>query len=354
MGSGGQDGEGRLIVNIALHDLSPEARRRRAARFLGGDPLGEALRARVRHGRSFYVVQRVLTGVWRDGFIHAGNLAYMAILAIFPFFIVVGGIFSVIGEQAERAASVHAFLGTMPREVAAVLEPVGRDVIVMRHGWFLWAGSAVGLWTVSSLIETLRDILRRAYGAPLSGRKVVHHRLLATGMVMLAVVVLLISLYLQVAIGTALEVVRIDPALLRGWAIESWAGHLRLSSLLPMVVLFGALYLLFFTLTPPMYRRAPYPKWPGAALVTLWWGLVSLALPVLLRSLFQYDMTYGSLAGVMIALFFFWLVGLGMVTGAELNAALAVTPEERDWLGQADNRGREARIRADTTEGRYE
>jgi membrane protein len=32
-------------------------------------------------------------------------------------------------------------------------------------------------------------------------------------------------------------------------------------------------------------------------------------LPVLLRSLFTYDLTYGSLAGVMIALFFFWLVG---------------------------------------------
>jgi membrane protein len=31
----------------------------------------------------------------------------------------------------------------------------------------------------------------------------------------------------------------------------------------------------------------------------------------------------------MIALFFFWLVGLGMVVGAELNAALAETPEER-------------------------
>ena len=42
----------------------------------------------------------------------------------------------------------------------------------------------------------------------------------------------------------------------------------------------------------------------------------------------------------MIALFFFWLVGLGMVVGAELNAALAETPEERDMLGQADNRVR--------------
>ena len=36
----------------------------------------------------------------------------------------------------------------------------------------------------------------------------------------------------------------------------------------------------------------------------------------------------------MIALFFFWLVGLGLVVGAELNAALAETPEERDMIGR--------------------
>jgi membrane protein len=67
---------------------------------------------------------------------------------------------------------------------------------------------------------------------------------------------------------------------------------------------------------------------------------VSMLLPGALRLFFSYDLTYGSLAGVMIALFFFWLVGLGMVIGAELNAALAETPEEQDMLGQADNRAR--------------
>ena len=50
-------------------------------------------------------------------------------------------------------------------------------------------------------------------------------------------------------------------------------------------------------------------------------------LPVILASLTSYDLTYGSLAGAMVALIFFFIVGLGMVIGAELNAALAEVPE---------------------------
>ena len=40
-------------------------------------------------------------------------------------------------------------------------------------------------------------------------------------------------------------------------------------------------------------------------------------------TLTNYDLTYGSLAGVMIALIYFFLVGLGLVVGAQINAALA-------------------------------
>ena len=40
-----------------------------------------------------------------------------------------------------------------------------------------------------------------------------------------------------------------------------------------------------------------------------------------------YGRTYGSLAGVIVTLIFFWLVGLGLVFGAYLNAALAETPD---------------------------
>jgi membrane protein len=84
--------------------------------------------------------------------------------------------------------------------------------------------------------------------------------------------------------------------------------------------------LLFLVLTPKRYRGRQCRKWPGAAFVASWWVATTALLPVALASLGGYDRTYGSLAGVMIALIFFFMIGLGLVIGAELNAALAETP----------------------------
>ena len=94
----------------------------------------------------------------------------------------------------------------------------------------------------------------------------------------------------------------------------------------PALALFGSLYVLFYALTPKRYRISQCPKWPGAALVAAWWVLTTALLPAIISSLGSYDLTYGSLAGVIIALIFFFVIGLGLVVGAELNAALAETP----------------------------
>ena len=321
------------VANADQYDLSPEARKRRAQRARAG--LQQQIDKHLAPGsRALAVLRRVWTGAYYDGFIHAGNLAYMAILALFPFFILIAAIFSALGEESQREASVHAFLSALPPIVAQVIEPVARDVMAARSGWLLWVGGIVALWTVTSLIETIRDILHRAYGTRAS-HAFWRYRLLSTAFIVVSVILLLLSLFAQVAITAAQEVIA-------AWfpKLENLAATLTTSRLLPAGVLFLSIYALFLSLTPSAYRKRSYPKWPGALLVTVWWIGVTIALPRVLHAFFTYDLTYGSLAGVMIALFFFWLVGLGVVMGAELNAALAETPEERNALGQADNRAR--------------
>ena len=108
-----------------------------------------------------------------------------------------------------------------------------------------------------------------------------------------------------------------------GPVADDIVSTLAIYRVVPAVALFGTIYALFFALTPSRYRRKGCRKWPGALLITVWWLATVELLPVTIRMVGGYSLTYGSLASVMIALIFFFVIGLGVVAGAELNAALA-------------------------------
>ncbi len=267
--------------------------------------------------RFWRVARRVMLGAYQDGFIHAGNLAYLSLLALFAFVLCATAIAASFGRTNEGLHALEVILATMPPGISRTLDAPVREVIGARNGHLLWIGAAFGLWTVASLIETLRDILRRAYGTQAS-QSFWKYRVASMGLVVGAVLLLLISFSLQVvtlALGDLMA--RFLPPDIAG------LGEIALTRGISLFGLFIAMFTLFVALTPQRFRGSHNPKWPGALATTLWWLAVSTALPHILARLISYDLTYGSLAGVMVTLFFFYLVGLGMVIGAELNAALA-------------------------------
>jgi membrane protein len=200
-----------------------------------------------------------------------------------------------------------------------VLERPIRDVVDARSGGLLWLGAIVGLWSTGSFIETIRDIIRRAYGVTYS-RPFWEYRLGSIGIIIASVVMAMVAFSASVLLSGAQQfVVAHFPA-----AAEVIAA-VTLIRIVPALLLYGSLYLLFYILTPKRYRKG-CRKWPGAAFVAIWWVATSALLPAILSGLGGYGATYGSLAGVMIALIFFFIIGLGLVIGAELNAALAETP----------------------------
>jgi membrane protein len=306
------------VTNISPE--SPEARRKRFAKTRAH--FGKQYK-KLRPGTyPFEVIKRVAIGVYNDGFIHAGNLAYLALLTIFPFVIVAAAVARLFGESEGGRDAVVALLQTMPPDVANVIAKPMDDVLQARSGNLLWLGAIVGLWTTGSLIETIRDIIRRAYGVTFS-RPFWEYRLGSAGLIIASVIIVMIAFSFSILLSSVQEfVVKLLPG------ADDIVSLFTLLQIVPGLVLFGAMYLLFFSLTPKRYRRKDCRKWPGAAFVTLWWLATTALLPVALRSVGGYDLTYGSLAGVMVALIFFFVVGMGVVIGAELNAALVQTPEE--------------------------
>lgn len=304
---------------------SPEARRERRS-------LDERLKRQWRKvGPGSYameIAKRVVVGVFNDGFIHAGNLAYMSLVTLFPFFIVATAIATLFGRTEDGIAAVNAFLIAVPPGVAEVLRPAIEGALSARSSaGLLWMGGIVGLWTTGSLIETIRDILRRAYGTR-SGRPFWHYRLGSIGIIVTSVFCAMFAFSLQVAITGADQFLhRILPF------ADDAIRIVTATKAVPMAILTVALYYLFLSLTPSAYKDKRFPKWPGAVLTAGWWYGTLMLLPVALSGLGNYDLTYGSLAGVMIVLIFFFLVGLGVVIGAELNAALAEFPDETEEAG---------------------
>lgn len=300
-----------------MSDVSPESPEQRALRGSTGNCTEPSATRASLPARAWEITKRALIGVFTDGFIHAGNLAYLALLTVFPFFILAAAIASLIGQSAETQRAVASFLHVLPRNVAELLEKPIHDVLLARTGSLLWIGALVALWSVGSFVETIRDIFRRAYGVK-SSKPFWHYRLSSMLVIIASVVLALLSFLVQ-GVLTAAE--RFIYALLP--FAEDIAGWVGLSRAVPGVVMFGALYMLFLSVTPSKYRLSKCPKWPGALFTTVWWVSITALLPLVLSQLGSYDLTYGSLAGVIVALLFFFLVGLGIVFGAHLNAALA-------------------------------
>src|SRR6059058_4385842 len=258
-----------------LSPVSPEARRKRLAsmRAAFGTEVEEKLKPRV---TAWEVVKRVAIGVYNDGFIHAGNLAYLSIVALFPFFIFAAAVAHLLGQGQDATLTVANVLRRLPPDVAATLREPVQEVLTVRTGSLLWLGGIVGLWTATSFIETIRDILRRAYGVKCCA-PFWEYRLGSMLVILGAVLLLMIAFALSAAMTIAHQIII-------HWfpLAQNVASELGLYRLVPAVTLFFTFYILFYALTPSRYRRRGCRKWPGAFFITAWWLATVEILPSVL------------------------------------------------------------------------
>ncbi len=257
---------------------------------------------------------RAIDRALRDGFIHAGNLAYLSLATLFPATILVHALATSFGRTEAGRTAIAQFLTTLPPDVAQLVGPAIAEVIEARSGTALLVGAAIALWTTSGFIGTVRDLLLRAHEAG-AGRPFWQERLLAIGVTLVAMLLVLLGFFGQLAAQLASSLAqKLLPAL--DWP----GGWVDMSRLLGTAVLFLSLWALFAALSPRGIRAA---AWPGAAIVTLVWVGATALLGPWIASATNFSLTYGAFTGVMVVLLFFYTIGFAMVLGAETNAALA-------------------------------
>jgi membrane protein len=250
-----------------------------------------------------------------DGHVLAGHLAFMALLSLFPFLIFLVALAGYFGQTEVGTQIVALLLENLPESVAGTLEEPIIEVMQETRGGLLTVGIIGALWSASNGLESIRTALNRAYGVP-APPKYWRRRLESVLLVILAAAVIVVGM-VSLVFGAML------------WKDAQAAFDFTIAAPVWALARYGLSTALLFIAIVALYWVLPARrlKWrrvlPGAFLALLLWLVAGTLFSLYLSYFNQYALTYGSLGGVMIAMVFFYILGLIFIFGAEFNAAIA-------------------------------
>ena len=252
-----------------------------------------------------------------DGWAIASHIALSALMALFPFLIVLTSLAGFFGskELADQAAGL--MLQIWPKQVAASLSGEIQDVLTTTRGDALTIGAVLAVYFASNGVEALRIALNRAYSV-IETRRWYWLRLESIGYTLIAAVMALAMAFLIVLGPLIIEAARRHIPLLVE-SNEQLLGVARYG--VTITALIVALFILH--LWVPAGRRGFLQILPGIVF-TMVASLVSGIVfgQYLARFANNYVTMYAGLASVIIALVFLYFIAAIFVYGGELNAAI--------------------------------
>lgn len=245
----------------------------------------------------------------------AGNLAFTAISSLFPFLIFLVALAGFIGDADAATRVIDWMFGFMPTDVASALAPVVTQVLSRPRGGLLTFGIVGTLWVASSGFEALRTVLNRAYRAH-ERRPFWLRRLQSIAFVLAGAAIMIVVSALIIVGGLISDSVGELP-FFPGVTADVWALiRYGVGAVLLGLGLFGLHRWL------PNCNLPARQLLPGTVLTTVLWVLLASVFSLYIDNFANYDVTYGSLGGVLVALFFFYLTAIIFIAGAEFNAVL--------------------------------
>ncbi|MFS0705226.1 YihY/virulence factor BrkB family protein [Cellulomonas sp. 179-A 9B4 NHS] len=248
----------------------------------------------------------------------AAALTYYGVLAVAPALL---AIVSLLGFVSDPERAVERILGLVddiaPGGATDTIEPILQNLTqAPAAGLALVVGLVTALWSASGYVAAFSRGMNRVYEID-EGRPIWKLRpiLLLVTLVLVVIAVLVVAM-LVLSGGVARTVgdaVGLSGTAVTVWNIAKW----------PVVVVLVALAIAILYHATPNVRQPKF-RWVsvGAFVAIVVWVLASLGFAFYVANFSSYNETYGSLAGVIIALLWLWITNLALLFGAELDAEL--------------------------------
>jgi membrane protein len=245
----------------------------------------------------------------------AAQLAYYFFLALFPailFLLALASYFPLTSVTDDLTRFIGPFVSN---EVLKLIQEQMHRLANAESGGLLTFGVLGALWSSSSAIVSIVSALNQAYDIQ-EGRSWWKVRLVSIGLTIGVAVFVLVALSLILA-GPAVATYLGDRL---GWGqVFKWAW-LILQWPLSFALVSTAIGLIYF------FGPDAEQDWvwitPGAVVATLLWLLASLAFKMYIANFTDYNASYGTIGGVIVLLLWFYVSGVAILIGAELNAEI--------------------------------
>jgi membrane protein len=267
---------------------------------------------------SWAVLREATLRLWSDdAFGLAGNVAFRALLAIFPFLIFTSSLAAFVGDRSMADGLIEFLIAIVPPALVDPIVSEVEQVMTVQRSGVLSVGILLTIWFAVGGVDGVRVGLNRAYGIRETRSTVALYGLQAAVVILASMVLVLVSYLLVLAprAGSLLHTLMpsFDPASVTVGLIRYPAA----AAILVAALFAGHVFL-------PARRTRFSSIWPGVVFTATAWVILAAAFSFYLRSFGNYASYYAGLAGIIAALYFMYLAALVLIFGGELNRAIRI------------------------------
>jgi membrane protein len=285
-------------------------------------------------GISLHVVaQRTWRSLLTDNiFGHAAELGFYFLFALFPTLFSASSILGLAARSANRIYEnlLHYLALVIPTAaLGTVLETFNETTAASTSGKLTF-GLIAAIWSASVGISAIQDTLNIVYKVQVT-RSYFRARIYAIGLTIILTII--VTLVLACMLGGDFFAALAYHRIYHHFLATTTAVAARLLGWTLATALLALSFAVIYYWAPDVKTRCWHWLTPGGAIGILGWLLASLGLRVYLHFFNSFSVTYGSLGAVIILLTWFYITGLMLLIGAEINSEIEAAAAEKRLAG---------------------
>jgi membrane protein len=263
-------------------------------------------------------LKRTLTEFQEDNLSDwAAALTYYGLLSLFPALIAMVSLIGIFGDPRTTTQKLTEIITEIgPESGPETFEGPIKSIVENQTaaGFAFVFGLAVALWSASGYVGAFTRASNIIYETP-EGRPFWKLRPLQIGVTLTMIVMMALLAVGLVLTGPVVEAVA-NPIGLSSTAVDVW----NVAKWPVMAAIFILMVDVLYYATPNVKLRGFRWVTPGSIVAIVVWAIASALFALYVANFSSYDKTYGTLAGLVVLLLWFWITNLAILFGHQLNA----------------------------------